>query len=223
MPKRNTAPKPATAREARRDRKRDQSREEILAATRKVLLDKGIAGTTLDAVAKEIGVSKTALYYYYPSKDALFFELIFATHSRQAQAVHDAVELTQDGGEALRAVIRETMGVYAKHLDDFRLAYLHGQVAGSGAVKLDANQFARLRPLNDLTYAGAAKRLTKDQKRRAPRAQVDPRMLTFLSQVAAIGLLTFKGMVESFGDPLRYSDDDLIEGMARVFEAAAAS
>lgn len=211
-----------TPREARRERRRDQSREEILAATRKVLLEKGIAGTTLEVVAKELGLTKAALYYYYPSKDALFFELIFASHSRHANAVHDAVERTDAGGAALRAVIRQTVDVYAKQLEDFRLAYLHGQVAGPGAVKLDASQFARLRPLNDLIYAGTAKRLTDDRKGRSSRAQVEPRMMAFLSQVAAIGLLTFKGMVESFGDPLRYTDDELVEGLARVFEAAAA-
>lgn len=222
MPKPKARPKTATPREARRDRRRDQSREEILAAARKVLLDKGIAGTTLDAVAKEIGVSKAALYYYYPSKDALFFELIFAAHSRHASAVHEAVERTEDGSAALRAVIHETVTLYSKHLEDFRLAYLHGQIAGPGAVHLDATQFARLRPLNDLTYGGTAKRLTDDRKRRPSRARVDPRLMTFLAQLAAVGTLTFKGMVESFGDPLRYSDDELIDGLAKIFEAAAA-
>jgi hypothetical protein len=46
--------------------------------------------------------------------------------------------------------------------------------------------------------------------------------MAFLASVAAIGLLTMKGMVESVGDPLLYSDEQLIEGLARVFEAAAA-
>ena len=37
----------------------------------------------------------------------------------------------------------------------------------------------------------------------------------------ALGVLTMKGLVESFDDPLRYSDDELIDALARVFEAAA--
>src|SRR6185295_10015043 len=141
---------------ARRERRRDQSREEILEATRRVLLRDGLAATTLDAVAREVGVSKTALYYYYPSKDALLFELVFGAMETQARAVHGAVERAADGGEALRAIIRETVHTFASRLDDFRLAFLHGQVAGPGAVRVDAEQFARIRPLNDLTYAGAA-------------------------------------------------------------------
>jgi len=31
-----------------------------------------------------------------------------------------------------------------------------------------------------------------------------------------------KGMVESFGDPLLYSDEQLVEAFAKVFAAAAA-
>jgi AcrR family transcriptional regulator len=210
-----------TARAARLERRRDRSREEILEAARRVLLRDGIAATTLDAVAREVGVSKTALYYYYPSKDALFFALVFNAHEAEAQAVHDAVEKAHDGADALRAIIREAVSAFAPHLDDFRLAFLYGQVAGQGAVHFDPQQFARIRPLNDLRYASAEKKLAEEGKKRPGRAQVEPRLMAFLAHLAAIGLLTMKGMVESLGDPLRYSDEQLIEGFARVFEAAA--
>ena len=46
--------------------------------------------------------------------------------------------------------------------------------------------------------------------------------MAFLAYLAAIGLLTMKGMVESLQDPLAYSDDQLVEGFARIFEAATA-
>ena len=45
--------------------------------------------------------------------------------------------------------------------------------------------------------------------------------MAFLSYLAAVGLLTMKGMVESLEDPLLYSDEQLVEGFARIFEAAA--
>ncbi len=141
----------AASRAARQQRRRDRSREEILVAARKVLLENGVGAMTLEAVAKEAGMSKTGLYYYFPSKDALVFELVFATLESSAQAVHDAVEKAEDGGDALRAIVRETVQTYAPRLDDFRLAFLFRQVAGAGAVKWGEEQFARLRPLNDLT------------------------------------------------------------------------
>jgi AcrR family transcriptional regulator len=206
---------------ARRERRRDRSREEILEGARRVLLREGITGTTLAAVAKEVGVSKTALYYYFASKDALFFELVHGTLLSQAQVIHAAVEKSGDGADALRAIIREAIGVFAPRLDDFRLAFLHGQVAGKGAVHFDPEQFGRIRPINDLWFAGAARKLAEDGEKHASRAQVEPRLLAFLAYVASLGLLTMKGMVESVDDPLIYSDDQLVEGFARVFEAAA--
>ena len=207
---------------ARRERRRERSREEIVDAARRVLLEKGIAGTTLEAVAKEVGLTKAALYYYYPSKDALLFEIIYGVVAAQAQAVHDAVAEATDGGEALRAVIRETVRAFSARIDDFRLTYLHAQLAGPGAVNVGAEQLARIRPLNDLAYGGASRKLADERKQRPARARVEPRLMAFLAHVAAVGLLTMKGMVENYGDPLLYSDEQLIEGLARIFEAAAA-
>jgi len=207
---------------ARRERRRERSREEIIEAARRVVGKHGVAGTTLDLVATEIGLTKAALYYYFPSKDALLFELVYEAVSRSAQMLHDGVEKANDGGEALRAIVRETVRSFAPNLDDFRLAYLSGQSAGPAAVRVGAEQLARIRPLNDLSYAGAAKRLAEQWEKAPGRAKLDPRLMTFLANVAAIGILTFKGMVEAVGDPLKYSDDQLIEGLASIFEAAAA-
>jgi AcrR family transcriptional regulator len=191
-------------------------------AARRVLLRNGIAGTTLDAVAEEMGLTKAALYYYYPSKDVLFFEVVLGTLQAQADAIHGAVEKAKDGGEALRAIIRESVHTFAPRLDDFRLAFLQGQVVKPGTVRLTEEQFARLRPLNDRSYAGATKLLAAEGKEARGRARVEPRMMAFLAGVAAIGILTMKGLVESFGDPLLYSDEQLIDGFARIFEAASA-
>ena len=113
------------------------------------------------------------------------------------------------------------MSHYAKNLDEFRLAYLHAQVAGRDAVHVDHQQLARIRPLNELCFSGAAKKLEDDQKKQPSRAQIPPRMLTFLAFLAGLGLLTMKGMVENLDDPLIYSDEQLIEGFAKIFVAAA--
>lgn len=68
---------------------------------------------------------------------------------------------------------------------------------------------------------GLEKKLSDEQKKRPSRAKVEPRLLSFLAYLASIGLLTMKGMVENMDDPLIYSDEQLIEGFARVFAAAA--
>ena len=219
--KKDAAAPEASPRIARRERRRERSREEIIDAARRVVAKHGVGGTTLDLVAAEIGLTKAALYYYFTSKDALLFELVFEALSRSTQAVHAGVERANDGGEALRAIVRETVSSYATHLDDFRLVFLMGQVAGPGAVRVGAEQLAKIRPRNDMAYGRTAKRLSDEWERAPGRAKVDPRLMAFLANVAAVGVLTFKGMVESVGDPLRWSDEQLIEGLSRIFEAAA--
>lgn len=203
---------------ARRERRRERSREEIVEATRRVLARDGLPGTTLDAVAREVGLTKAALYYYYPSKDALLFDAVYDILERQARSIAAAVDEATDGGSALRAIIRETVRAYDGRLDDFRAAYLHAQVAAPGSVALTADQLAKIRPLNELMFARAARRLAEHPG----AAAVDPRLMAFLANVSALGVLTLKGMVESLDDPLLYSDEQLIEGLARIFEAAAA-
>ncbi len=208
---------PEDARKARQQLKRDRSREDILKAARAVLMRDGIAAVTLEAVAREAGMSKTGLYYYFASKEALVFELVFGVWQSHGDRVHDAVEATTTGSAALTAIIRNTVAGYAPQMDDFRLAFLLGQVSNSSRLLVSPEQFDRIRPINDLILAGAASRLSKERR----DGPVEPRLLAFLAYVAALGLLTMKGLVESQGDPLLYSDDQLIDGLSRVFDAAS--
>ncbi len=213
---RASAPVKVSPRIARRERRRGQSREEIIEAARRVVLREGIGATTLEAIAKEVGLTKAALYYYFPSKDAILFELTFTALESQALAVDKAVASSESGAEALRAVLDETVRGFADRLDDFRLTYLHGQLAAPGSVHISDEQLARIRPLNEIAYGGAARKISPGNQ-----AGVEPRLMAFMANLAAIGVLTLKGMVESVGDPLLYSDEQLIEGFARIFAAAA--
>lgn len=197
---------------ARRERRREQSREEIVDAARRVLLRNGIANTTLDAVAEEVGLTKAAL----------FFEVMYSTLEMQASVIEGEVANLDRGGDALRAIIAGTVHTFAKRLDDFRLTFLHAQVAKPGTVRVTPQQLARIRPLNDRAFGGAARLLDRDWKRAKGRAGVDPRMMSFLAHAAALGVLTMKGLVEASDDPLLYSDEQLVDALSRIFEAAAA-
>jgi len=204
------------ARRARQKRRRDRSRAEILAAARTVLLRGGIAAVTPDAVARQAGMSKTGLYYYFASKEALVFDLVFGIWESHGARVHDAVEKVGTGSAALAEIISRTVAGYAPQMDDFRLAFLLAQVSGSAGFQLSEDQFARIRPINDLVLAGAARKLAEGGK----SLRVDPRLLAFLAYSSALGVLTMKGLVESQGDPLLYSDKDLVDALSAIFAAA---
>lgn len=54
--------------------KRNLSREYILEVTSELVASKGVE-TSLADIADELGISKGTLYYYYPSKSDLIFEI----------------------------------------------------------------------------------------------------------------------------------------------------
>jgi AcrR family transcriptional regulator len=58
------------------DRGSFSTREAILRAAGRVVVEEGVSGMTLEAVACEAGVSKGGLLYRFPSKEALIASMI---------------------------------------------------------------------------------------------------------------------------------------------------
>ena len=78
----------------RRQREAARRREAILDAARKVFWQHGHAGATMPQIAEEAELAPGTLYLYFPSKDALYVELLLegydllAEHLRQAAGRH---------------------------------------------------------------------------------------------------------------------------------------
>ncbi|MFI5935038.1 TetR/AcrR family transcriptional regulator [Actinoplanes sp. NPDC051494] len=70
-----------------RDRFRTQMREEIKAAALQQLAEGGAAALSLNAIAKELGVSGPALYRYFANRDALLTELILDAYADLADTL----------------------------------------------------------------------------------------------------------------------------------------
>ncbi|MCA1753764.1 MAG: TetR/AcrR family transcriptional regulator [Spirochaeta sp.] len=51
------------------------NRERIIQAAAKLIIERGVANTSLADIAKEVGISKGTLYYYYASKGDLIFDV----------------------------------------------------------------------------------------------------------------------------------------------------
>lgn len=211
------------AREARKQRRREQVREEILDATRRVLLSRGIAGLTLAAVARELQLTKAALYHYFASKEALVFEMIYLGLEGHAAVVSEAIATSTTGADALEALIRASAAHYGTHRDDLRLAYLVPQVGGGSAVQLDAEQLARIRPFNARMYGAVAAKIAADQERGRIAASIDGRRLAFVAHMAVLGMLTMEGIAELAGDPLLHAHGAMVDELVQTFRARLAA
>ena len=76
--RREPSPRPASP-GGRRWRRQPEARpQQILDAARRTFASKGYFGATLDDVAREAGITKGTIYLYYPSKQALFSEMVRA-------------------------------------------------------------------------------------------------------------------------------------------------
>jgi AcrR family transcriptional regulator len=207
-------------RKIRKERRQKQVREEILAAARSVLLDKGLAGLTLVAVARRLQLTKAALYYYFPSKDALAFELIHRGLATHADVVEAAVRDAASGADAIEALIRASFAHYSARRDELRLAYLVPQVGTGGARRMSAEELARIRPFNDRMYGTVGNKIAADQRAGRVAGDVDGRRLAFLAHMAVLGVLVIEGVVEvADSAPLIHSQRDMVDELVRTFRA----
>jgi AcrR family transcriptional regulator len=51
------------------------TRQVILQTANRLMMDQGINNTSLNDIAREAGISKGTLHYYYPSKDDLIYDI----------------------------------------------------------------------------------------------------------------------------------------------------
>jgi AcrR family transcriptional regulator len=89
----------------RRVQQVERNREAVLAAARRVFLDKGYAGASLEAIAEEAGFSKGVVYSQFGSKADLFLALLDRRiDERGAQDNRVAAQLA--GTEGIRELLR---------------------------------------------------------------------------------------------------------------------
>jgi AcrR family transcriptional regulator len=89
---------------------RRETRRAILNSAARVIRADGVAGLTLEAAAREAGVSKGGLLYHFPSKDALIVGMMADVLDRFEQEVERAAAADPEGGPGrwLRAFVRVT-------------------------------------------------------------------------------------------------------------------
>jgi TetR/AcrR family transcriptional regulator len=116
------APAAAITRSIRVREKRDRRRKEILHAALRAFREKGYHGTTLDDIAERFGVRKTALYHYFPDKEAI----LYACHQESLAELDRILAGTRalsTAGERLAHVIREHVRVMTETLEGSPLAF----------------------------------------------------------------------------------------------------
>ena len=87
---------------ASREELRDLKRRAVLRAAAPIFNEKGFHATSLDEVADRIGVTKTALYYYFRNKEQLLYECVKLTYDCGHEARTEAESLAASAIDKLR-------------------------------------------------------------------------------------------------------------------------
>jgi AcrR family transcriptional regulator len=92
------------------EERKAERREQILAGARRAFSEHGYEGATVARLEKAIGLSRGAIFNYFPSKEDLFLELAWRDNERLVR-----LWLEQGWEAALRTVVEEDpdwLGVY---------------------------------------------------------------------------------------------------------------
>lgn len=81
-------------------------RATILDAAAKLFAAHGFEGASLNDVAQAVGVTKAAVYHYFPTKKDIFDEMMVDLLERQYVAVGTEVNLAESPPEKLKAFMR---------------------------------------------------------------------------------------------------------------------
>lgn len=115
----------AAAVPAGRPSRNSQRRRQILEIAARTVAQQGYHAASLDAIAEELGVTKAALYYYYPSKEEMLAAALDLYASVIVERLERVVESDADPTERLRQLIELQLEVIIRELPDVSPLFLN--------------------------------------------------------------------------------------------------
>jgi AcrR family transcriptional regulator len=74
----------------------EAARKAILAAAAELLLDRGLPGVSMDAVAERAGVSKATIYRWWPTKETLALDMLYNEWTKVTPQQYESGSLRMD-------------------------------------------------------------------------------------------------------------------------------
>lgn len=182
------------------------SSQQIIDAAIRVLAREGYARTSLLDIAKEAGMSKGALHYHYPTKEALIHAVLEAACNVVRARTVQAWSPSDNPFEALRKSLEELWATRAERTDEALV------VAELLALSLYDES---LRPKLAEFYELAAQQIRDYLEENLVSLGLEPRISLKLLPRVVIGLLD--GLVmQAFVDPDAFSADEVVDAVQMI-------
>ncbi len=174
----------------------------IVVAARRLLQAGGPSKVTFDAVAAEVGITKQAVIYWFPTKARLGAALVLPALEAEGAAVQGAVSGLK-GAQAAEAALRALAAFHLADLERFRLMYLAPQMGGVRGEVVDPEIHAMTARMYGALAAALGDGAEEPEIRRRAVAL----------HAAVVGLVTMVALADALGDPLKHGAGDLVEAL----------
>jgi TetR/AcrR family transcriptional regulator, cholesterol catabolism regulator len=98
-------------------------REKIVKAAGSVLKQYGLSGTTVEAIAKEAGLGRATIYYYFADKGAIFGEAIHGGLADMVAALEEVAASGDSPDVRLRSSMRVVMRAFEQHYPQLHIFF----------------------------------------------------------------------------------------------------
>jgi len=186
--------------------KRQRRRTEILHSALRAFRAHGYHATTLDDIAKQLGVRSAALYHYFPDKESILYACHREGLAEVERILTEVRERYATAEERLAHAIREHVRVMADTLEGSALAFEVSALSPRHRAEVIAQRDRYERGLRDIVAAGVGK-----EEFRA----LDPKLAVF----AILGAINWVARWYRPDGPVRASElgaqfaDHLVHGL----------
>lgn len=186
-----------------RYKKSEVSVAQIVDAAIRVIARQGYARTSLMDIAKEVGMSKGAVHYHFPTKEALMTQVLQTACDAVAERTLAAWKDSEAPEASIRSSLRELWGVRAELSDEAKVvADLMTQALHDSSLR------PPLAAYYNFAVAQVNTHLTSQLDKLGLQPKVDPATLPRLLHAVLDGLL-----MQKIVDPEAINDDQVIEAL----------
>lgn len=182
------------------------TRAQILKIACEILASDGLGTVSFDAIARRLGKSKQAVLYWFPTKQDLLAAMFLPWLEAEADAAAAAIAQSADRDAAIRDFVRGVAAFHLADLNRFRSMYLLPQTIKTGSVALkDTGPVQQVHRATDKIYETLAAHLDGDPA--SARAEA------LAIHAAVLGLVLMCGLADTLQDPLKHSQNALIDAL----------
>lgn len=188
-----------------------KTNKKILNAAQDLLSKGGANAVSFDKVAAELGITKQAVLYWFPSKSALLAAMFIDWLDAEARAAEDAVKSAKTANEAISAFVTEIVSFHAENFDRFRMMYLAPQTLKVGSqVSRKDGAIGEINKVTSRLYGCLAEKLDANA--------IEARQTAFIVHSSVLGLVMMLALADSISDPLAHSESDLAAALVSRLE-----